>query len=157
MALAHSEFEWLNCLIHGPPLMYKGSIVWSLSSNRWVLLRSDAWNVICQFLMMLLHSSFLLKSHDSLQGSSRERLNFFMSLSTIWWWSHLLLLGQSQNSMAFIECLRGIKDAFSCMNSIHNDNDTSGFWYLDSLAYTISDSKVWLWLKWHWWHDELSF
>jgi len=32
--------------------------------------------------MMLLHSFFLLKSHDTLQGRIEMRLNFFVSLST---------------------------------------------------------------------------
>ena len=30
---------------------------------------------------------------------------------------------------------------FSYMNVIHDDNDISGFWYLDSLVHTISNSK----------------
>ena len=53
--------------------------------------------------MMLSHSSFLLKSYDDLDGDIGIRLNFFMSLSTDTWRGHLVLLGQSQNLMMFIE------------------------------------------------------
>ena len=34
-----------------------------------------------------------------------------------------------------------IKDTFSCMNVIHDDNNISGSWYLDSLVYITSNSK----------------
>jgi len=34
-----------------------------------------------------------------------------------------------------------IKDTFSYINIIHDDNNMSGFWYLDSLVYITSNSK----------------
>jgi len=38
--------------------------------------------LVCQFLIMLSHSSFLLKSHNSLHERIGVRLNLFVSLST---------------------------------------------------------------------------
>jgi len=101
VALAHNELEWPKWLIHGPPLVYEGSIfVRSLFSRlrRCFPLRSDAWKVMHHCLMISSLSSFLLKSHEVLQGKSGVRLSFFMSLSTNAWRGHSSLLRQSQNS-----------------------------------------------------------
>jgi len=102
IALVHSELEWLNCLIHGLPLVYEGSISVRSLFNRLrncFPLRSNAWKVICHCLMILLLSSFLLKSHKVLQGKSGIRLNFFISLFTDVWRGHFSLLVQFQDSM----------------------------------------------------------
>ena len=107
-ALAHNELECPKCLIHGPPFLYEGSMLWKLSSRRsrnCFPLRSDAWKVICQFLMILSHSSFSLKSHNVLDGDMGIRLNFFVSLSTAACRDHLASLGQSQSSMTLEGCL----------------------------------------------------
>ena len=70
IALVHSELEWLNCLIHGLPLVYEGSISVRSLFNRLrncFPLRSNAWKVICHCLIILLLSSFLLDSNDSIE------------------------------------------------------------------------------------------
>ena len=122
VALAYNEFESLKCLIHGPSFVYEGLMVLSSSFSRsrncfsW---RSDAWKVICQFLIILLHSSFLLKSHDVFAGDIGIRLNFFILLSTNACKNYLASLGQSQNSMMLDGCLlknnlRSSRTAIDC-------------------------------------------
>ena len=122
IALAHNEFECLKCLIHGPSFVYEGLMVLSSSSSRsrnCFPLRSDAWKVICQFLIISLHSSFLSKSHDAFAGDMGIRLNFFISLSTNACRNYLALLGQFQNSMILDGCLlknnlRSSRTAIDC-------------------------------------------
>jgi len=104
VALAYSEFEWPKYLSYKPPLEYKGSKGWKLSlrrSRKCFPLALDAWNIIFQFCKILLHLLFLSKSQDDLYGSKGIRLNFFISLLTIEWRGHLLLLEQSQNLIEF--------------------------------------------------------
>jgi len=108
VALIHSRFECLKCLIYGPSLIYEGLILWRSSSRRsrkWLSLRSDVWNVIYQFFMTLLLSSFLSRSHNTLEGNRGVRLNFFISLSTNTWWGQFASLKQSQNLIELDNCL----------------------------------------------------
>jgi len=106
VVLAHKEFEWPKYLIHEPSLVYKGSKRWRSSSRRsrkfkFLPLVLEAWNIIFQFFIILLHSLFLSKSQNVLHGNRGVRLNFFVSLLTTEWRGQLLLLGQSQNSIEF--------------------------------------------------------
>ena len=108
-ALAHNKLECPKCLIHGPPFLYFCMRVRCCENchleDQEIPLRSDAWKVICQFLMILSHSSFSLKSHNVLDGDMGIRLNFFVSLSTAACRDHLASLGQSQSSMTLEGCL----------------------------------------------------
>jgi len=73
-ALAHRELEWPKNLSHKLPLEYDGSMGLSSTSTRLrkcFPLVSKAWKVIFQILIKLLHSDFLLKSHNCLQERSR--------------------------------------------------------------------------------------
>jgi len=56
-------------------------------------------------LLLFLHSSFLLKSHDDLYGKIESILNYLVSLFTAEWRGHLVLLEQSQNTIELLELL----------------------------------------------------
>lgn len=93
VALIHNEFKCLKYLIYRLLLIYKGSIGRILLFKRlrkYLSLKLDAWKMICQFLMIFLHSFFLSKSYDVLHKNSGVRLNFLVSLSTNVWRGHLL-------------------------------------------------------------------
>lgn len=71
------------------------------SLRKWIPLESDAWKIICQFLIILLLSSFLEKSYNILERKQGIRLNFFVSLSTSIWWDYFVSLKHSQNLIVF--------------------------------------------------------
>jgi len=102
VALAQSKLEWPKFWSHGPPLIYDGSsglLSPSMRSGNWLPFRSDAWNIIFHLLVRSLHSSFLLKSQESLLGYVGVSLKDLVSESTALWRCHLEWLGHSQNSM----------------------------------------------------------
>jgi len=71
VALAHIKFECPKYLIYRLPLYTKGLMEQSSlssKSRKCSPLKLDIWKVICQFLILLSHSSFLLKLHNVLQG-----------------------------------------------------------------------------------------
>ena len=88
-----------------------GLLSLSTSSRKFLPLRSDAWKVIFQVLIMLSFSNFLLKSHEYLFGNRGVRLNNFVSELTALWRCQLLLLGHFQNSIVFV--LRWLKNSLS--------------------------------------------
>ena len=45
------------------------------------------------------------------------------------------------NWLKLIRVYSEIENVLSCINSIHNNNDISGLWYLNSLVDTVSNSK----------------
>ena len=108
VARAQSEFKWPNCDSYRPPLEYDGSIgCKSLSkrSRKLLPLKSDAWKDIFHCDRIESHSDFLQKSQEDLYGKDGIDTKFLVSLPTIWWSVHCCLLGQSQNSIWFIESL----------------------------------------------------
>ena len=107
VAWAHKGLENLNCSIHGSSFIYEGLISEQLLLSRWrkfFLLRFNVLKLFYHSLIMLLHSSFLLKSHDDLLEYKRMRLNFFVSLSTSLCKCQLLSLEQSQNLTLLFDC-----------------------------------------------------
>ena len=68
------------------------------NSRKFLLLRLNNLKVECYSLMILLHFSFLLQSHNFLLWYSGIRLNFLFFLSTTVWRCYLSL-GQFQNSI----------------------------------------------------------
>ena len=133
--------------------------------RKFLLLRSNDLKVIHHSLMILSHSSFLLKSHNNLPGYKGIRLNFFVSLSTTAWRCYSFL-GQSQNSMVLSEwllknvwssldiaivcCWCGcMKESmfFSYMNSVCNDYDAGNILCLNCLINPTSDGE-WFCLCW---------
>ena len=102
VALVQSKFEWPKFWSHRPPLIYNGSSSLLSPSTRlrkWLPFRSDAWKIISHLLVRSLHSSFLLKSQESLLGYKGVGLKDLVSESTALWRCHLERLGHSQNSM----------------------------------------------------------
>ena len=68
---AHIKFERPKFFSQIPPLEYVGQISWLSSlfkSRKFLLLYSNAWNIICHLQTMSSHSSFWLNSHEDLQG-----------------------------------------------------------------------------------------
>ena len=101
VALAHRELEWPKVWSHSPPLMYDGSIILKLLSNKSRKLfpfPSEAWKRIFHCFTMSSLSVFLQKSHEILQGNMGVGLNNLESLSMSLWNLHLRRLG-SQNLM----------------------------------------------------------
>ena len=88
IALTHNGFKWPKCLSYGSPLTYESTIMLLLLLSR---LRkcfpfiSNAWNVIFHLFIMSLHSFFLLKYHEDLQGKREIGLNNLDSLLTKLW------------------------------------------------------------------------
>ena len=102
VALVQREFECPKAWSHGPPLMYDGSIILKLSSNKSMKLFPfplEAWKHIFHCFIMLLLLVFLQKSHKVLQGKEGVGLNNLESLLMSLWNLHLRWLGHSQNSM----------------------------------------------------------
>ena len=102
--LAYRELKWPKNFSYEPPLVYEDSIGLSSLSTRLrkcFPLKSKAWNIIFQVLIISLYSDFLLKSHYCLHGRSRIRLNNLVFLLTALWRYHLLWLRNSQNSIVF--------------------------------------------------------
>ena len=108
VTLAYNKFEYLKCLIYKLSFVYESSMVLILSSSRsrnCFSLRLNAWKVICQFLIISLHSSFLLKSYNVFDGDMGIRLNFFVLLSANACKNHLVSLELFQNLMKLCSCL----------------------------------------------------
>ena len=102
VALVQSELEWLKFWSYGPPLICdssSGLLLPFMRSRNWLLFRSDAWNIIFHLLARSSHSSFLLKSQESLLGYVGVSLKDLVSESIALWKCHLKWLRHSQNSM----------------------------------------------------------
>ena len=103
---AHIKFERPKFFSQVPPLEYVGWISWLLSlfkSRKFLSLYSNTWNIICYLQTMSSHSSFQLNSHEDLQGRVSSIWSHFDFLLTKIWGDHLMLLGQSQNSIGLFE------------------------------------------------------
>ena len=105
---AQSEFEWLDCKSHGPPLELDGSMGFKSLPNRsrkFLPLELDTWKVIFYWESMDLYSDFLWKSQEDLHVNNGVNTMFLVSLSTDWWRTHCCLLRQFQNLIQFWESL----------------------------------------------------
>ena len=163
VALAQSKLEGPKFWSHGPPLIYDGSsslLSPSTRSRNWLPFRSDAWNVIFHLLVRSSHSSFLLKSQESLLEYMRVSLKDLVSESTALWRCHLEQLGHSQNSMWLSGWWKKKKQSFFRIVRI----ETTCFWkgwekgsniffavWIKSVTMMIVEMKSWLvaWLMLH--------
>ena len=101
VALVHSELEWPKYFSHNFSFKCVGLIMFRLLSRRsgkFLLLSSDAWNVIFHLFKRSSHLFFWLNSYEDLHRNRGVKLNFLVSLYMILWSDQLSWLGQSQNS-----------------------------------------------------------